>query len=97
MTIRQTQGNAKREPIRKTLKSTDDPRLEDLLPLGGGEGFATFTAVFRGKPALVVDSGTMNEHLPADEQNKEPVSLFMFETVGEREAFVAKQMTTLGL
>jgi hypothetical protein len=86
--------NAKREPLRKTLKSTDDPRLEHLTPLGGGDGFTTFTAEFRGKPALVVDGSAMNEPLPEDERNKEPVSVFSFETIGEREEFVAKQMGT---
>jgi hypothetical protein len=36
----------------------------------------------------------MNEPLPEDERNKEPVSVFSFETIGEREEFVAKQMGT---
>lgn len=83
--------NTKREPLRKSLKSTEDPRLDNLTPLGGGEGFVTFTCEFRGKPAVVVDSGAMNEGLTEDEQMKDPVSVFSFETVAEREAFVSSQ------
>ena len=39
------------------LGTIADVRLTELTPIGGGEGFATYTAKFEGEPAFIADSG----------------------------------------
>lgn len=68
------------------VESTSDPRIADLIRLGGGEGFATYSATFEGKPAVITDSGTL-----ADFLNEEDLASFgpfvsvdVFDTEEER-------------
>jgi len=68
--------------------SVGDPRLTNLVRLGTGEGFSTFTALFEGKPAFVVNCGTMNDFLDDDDTVEDPVPVEVFETDADRDAHV---------
>jgi len=69
------------------INSIADTRLTHLVRLGGGEGFTTYRGEFEGQPAFVVDSGTMNEFLAKDDAIVDPVSVQIFETDAERDAY----------
>jgi hypothetical protein len=63
------------------IGSVRDPRVTMLSPLGAGEGFATFTSDFEGKPAFVVDCGTLSEFVDEDEdEHNAPIMVHLFET-----------------
>lgn len=70
------------------VASVGDPRLTNLVRLGIGEGFSTFTALFGGKPAFVVNGGTVNEFLNDEDAIEDAVSVEVFETEAERDAHV---------
>ena len=63
------------------LGTIADVRLTELAPIGGGEGFATYTGRFEGEPAFIADSGTMAEFLDAEDAVAlVSVSVFVTET-----------------
>lgn len=70
------------------IASIDDARISSLRRLGGGEGFVTYMGEFEGRPALLVDSGTMNEFLSDEDAIADPVTVHVFETETLRDGYV---------
>lgn len=70
------------------ITSTDDPRLADLVHLGAGEGFATYSGRFEGKPALIVDSGTLADFMDDDDDVTENVGVTVSATVSARDRHI---------
>ncbi len=62
--------------------------MANLLSVGGGEAFGTFTGDFEGKPAFLVDCSTMNEFLDADDQIAEPVTVYVFDSDEARRMYI---------
>lgn len=87
---------ATKDPVMSSVKSMRDRRITHLLPLGEGEGFTTYLAAFTKKPAIVVDSGMMNDFLDEADRIAEPVSILMFDSVEERDDYVADNALMLG-
>lgn len=69
------------------LATIADVRLTDLSPIGGGEGFGTYTGMFEGVPAFIADSGTMADFVDEEDLN-ELVSVQVFENETARDAYV---------
>lgn len=70
------------------IGSTGDPRIAALTPMGGGEGFATYTGRFEGKPAFIVDCGTMMDILDEEDRSDDPVTVHVFESEEGRRRFI---------
>jgi hypothetical protein len=71
------------------LVSIQDPRLTDLVRLGRGEGFSSYLGRFDGKPAFIVDCGTLNDFLDDEaDATEDSVSVQVFETETERDTHV---------
>jgi len=66
-----------------SIGSIGDPRIADLTPNSGGEGFATYTGTFEGKPAFIVDCGTMNDLLDEEDRSDDSITVHFF---GDRAA-----------
>jgi len=71
-----------------SIASKTDPRLSNLARHGGGEGYATYTGCFDGKPAFIVDCGTLADFLHEDDSIKDPIDVDVFDTEAERSAFL---------
>lgn len=62
------------------IGSTDDPRVTSLVRIGRGEGFATHTGYFDGRPAFIVDCGTLSDFLDEDDNLRaESVTVRVFD------------------
>jgi ADP-ribosylglycohydrolase len=81
--------SAGKGPTQETrVASTGDPRISALHRIGTGEGFATFTGVFDGKPALIVDSGTLNDLMDEDDRVEDPVLVRVFHDDAARTRYI---------
>lgn len=72
------------------LASTTDPRLTDLVRIGMGEGFSTYSGQFEGKPAFVVDCGSMDDFLNEEDRSTDNVTVHVFNTDAARDGYIAK-------
>lgn len=70
------------------IGSTSDPRIAALKSTGGGEGFATYTGNFEGKPAFIVDCGTMMDVLDEEDRSDDSVNVYLFESDRARDRYV---------
>ncbi|MEI9937861.1 MAG: hypothetical protein WDO69_11640 [Pseudomonadota bacterium] len=70
------------------IGSTGDPRIAALAPIGCGEGFATYTGTFEGRPAFLVDCGTMNDLLDEEDRLGDSVTVHVFESEAARDHYV---------
>ena len=70
------------------IGSTRDARIAALGPIGGGEGFATYTGTFEGRPAFLVDCGTMNDLLDEEDISDNNVTVHVFESEAARDQYV---------
>lgn len=74
------------------LPTMADPRLTEIKALGGGEGFGTYVGRFEGKPAFIVDSGTMAAFIDEEEALGQLVSLTVFESEAARDEYLEDLM-----
>jgi hypothetical protein len=74
-----------------SIASTRDPRLTDLVRVGGGEGYATYTGRFEGQPSFVADCGTLADLLDEDDPIEEPVTVTIFGSEAERTEYVRQR------
>lgn len=71
------------------ISSTADPRVTGLARIGGGEGFATKLGYFDGKPAFIVDCGTLSDFFDeGDDVRAESVTVRVFEDETARARYV---------
>ena len=70
------------------VASTDDPRITSLQRLGTGEGFVTYIGLFEGKPAFIVDCGTMNDIMDEEDRYDDSVTVRVFESEAARDRFI---------
>lgn len=67
-----------------TLPSTKDPRLTDLVLIGGGEGFGATVGKFEGRPALVIDSTMAVSLLDEDDRAMDAITVLVFDSLARR-------------
>lgn len=72
------------------VASTDDTRITKLRRIGTGEGFVTYTGEFEGKPAFIVDCGTMDDFLDEEDRSTDNVTVRVFEHDTAREDYIEK-------
>jgi hypothetical protein len=70
------------------IQTIRDPRVTDLARIGMGEGFSTYTGHFEGKPAFLVDCGTLADMLDEDEVIDDAVTVHVFEDVSARSDYL---------
>jgi hypothetical protein len=63
------------------IASVQDPRLTNLIEIGGGEGFVTYTGELDGRPALIVDNGTLADIFGEEDMMAAPVAVQVFADV----------------
>jgi hypothetical protein len=68
------------------IESLTDPRITELIELGVGEGFATFTCAIDKRPAFAVDCGTLSEFMEGEAGDS--VLVHVFESVDARAAYL---------
>lgn len=71
-----------------SIASTTDPRLSELVRHGGGEGYATYTGLFEGRPAFIADCGTLADLLDEEDSIENSVTVNVFESEVERAAYL---------
>lgn len=70
--------------------SLTDPRLTNLVRIGMGEGFSTYSGQFEGKPAFIVHCGTMDDFLNEEDRATDNVTVRIFETDAARDGYIDK-------
>jgi hypothetical protein len=55
-----------------------------------GEGFSTYVGQFEGKPAFVVDCGTMDDFLNEEDRSTDNVTVRVFKNDATRNGYIDK-------
>lgn len=82
------------DPTVLNLASLKDARIANIVALGTGEGFSTFTGTFGGRPALFIDCGTVNAVLDEEDRVTSPVTVYIFDGQTERNAYIENMRRT---
>jgi hypothetical protein len=55
-----------------------------------GEGFSTYAGQFEGKPAFIVDCGTMDDFLNEEDRSADNVTVRVFRDDAARDGYIDK-------
>jgi hypothetical protein len=67
--------------------------MANLVRIGVGEGFATYTGTFEGEPAFIADCGTLARMFD-DDKIPEPITLEVFDTEAARDEYIEELRRT---
>lgn len=77
--------------VPNSIASLQDPRLVDLIRVGGGEGFGLYTASFEGQPVVLANCTTFSDFFEDEAPDRLPVKVMVFESEAARASYLASR------